>query len=108
MKNKHAAFEEDSQFEDEGKEVPDLCDSDGEMSRLIPTSRVHPKDNSININLVGEERSQTNLNIGFQVADVKKPLLSVKRVCEKGSIVCFGPEASDNFIRNKQTGTRIP
>ena len=54
------------------------------------------------------EQSKSDLNIGFQVADVKKPLISVKRICEKGSVVCFGPENSDNYIRNKQSGAKIP
>ena len=40
------------------------------------------------------------LGVGFEVTDVKKPLLSVKRVCEKGNTVHFGPGAEDNYIQH--------
>ncbi len=33
-----------------------------------------------------------------KVADVKKPLLSVKRIVEKGNKVSFGPGIEDNYI----------
>ena len=44
----------------------------------------------------------------FQVAEVKKPLIAVKRISEKGNNVSFGPGRDDNFIENKKTGMRIP
>ena len=47
------------------------------------------------------------LGLGFQVADVKKPLLAVKRICEKGNLVQFGSEPKDNFILIKQTGDKV-
>ena len=47
------------------------------------------------------------LGVGFEVTDVKKPLLSVKRVCEKGNTVHFGPGDSDNYIQNVASGERI-
>ena len=44
----------------------------------------------------------------FEVAGVKKPLMSVKRIAEQGNKVSFGPEEKDNFIINKVTGETIP
>ena len=44
----------------------------------------------------------------FQVADVKNPLMAVKRITEQGNRVSFGPEAEDNYILNKRTRERIP
>ena len=38
------------------------------------------------------------MKLNFQVASVKKPLMSVRRIVEKGNIVCFGPKEGDNFI----------
>ena len=60
------------------------------------------------INAVGDEQQTTQLKLKFQVADVKKPLTAVKRICEKGNVVCFGPEESDNYIKHKTTGNKIP
>ena len=47
------------------------------------------------------------ISLKFQVTSVNKPLLSVKRVTEKGNHVSFGPKAEDNFIVNKITGDKI-
>ena len=47
------------------------------------------------------------MKLAFQVADVKKPLISVKRIVEKGNFVSFGPEEGDNFIMNKKSGNKI-
>jgi predicted aspartyl protease len=47
------------------------------------------------------------LGLKFQVADVIKPLVSVKRLAEKGNQVCFGPNVGDNFIRNKESGKKV-
>ncbi len=41
------------------------------------------------------------MGMGFQVADVKKPLAAVWRICEKGNIVQFGDNDEDCFIMNK-------
>ena len=48
------------------------------------------------------------LGLNFQVADVKKPLIAVKRITEKGNHVRFGPCPEDNYIYNKKTGDRLP
>ena len=47
------------------------------------------------------------MGMGFQVADVRKPLVAVKRISEKGNLVQFGLQKEDNFIQNKQTRDKI-
>ena len=47
------------------------------------------------------------LKLGFQVADVKKPLVSVKRIVEKGNLVQFGPGIGENYIFNKGSGDKL-
>ena len=39
--------------------------------------------------------------------DVRKPLASVSRICEKGNIVQFGPCAVDNFIQSVATKEKV-
>ena len=98
VKNTYAAFAEDSQSECQGEELPDLRGSDGGRTRFPELGVQAPPDKKnewktaerkhwrkanaldaiheeVGINLVGEEPGQANLNIGFQVADVKKPLM---------------------------------
>ena len=55
-----------------------------------------------------EEDGKVNLKMAFQIADVKKPLLAVCRMAEKGNKVIFGPGDDDNFIFNIRTGKKIP
>ena len=50
---------------------------------------------------------QKKMCLGFQVADVQKPLVSVKRIMEKGNFVSCGPGNEDNFILNKSTGDKL-
>ena len=47
------------------------------------------------------------IGLPFQVCDVKKPLVSVKRICEKGNIIQFGPGSEDSFIMNMKSGEKI-
>jgi hypothetical protein len=54
-----------------------------------------------------EEKREKQMCLGFQVADVKKPLISVKRIVEKGNHVAFGPREDDNFILNRATGDKM-
>ena len=54
------------------------------------------------------EVTNQKVNVAFQVADVAKPLMSVRRITEKGNKVCFGPNGADNYIESVQTGDRIP
>ena len=51
--------------------------------------------------------SGQNLDMTFQVTDVKKPLLAVSRLCERGNLVQFGPRPEDNFIQSVSTGDKI-
>ena len=44
----------------------------------------------------------------FQVTDVRKPLLSVRWLVEKGSVVPFGPGEEDSIICHPQSQVRIP
>ena len=51
------------------------------------------------INLIKrDEKGRRDLSVGlhFQVADVRKPLLAVSRVVEKGNEVRFGPGKDGN------------
>ena len=47
------------------------------------------------------------MGLGFEVTDVRKPLASVSRICEKGNVVQFGPAAEDNFIMNKKSLLKV-
>ena len=47
------------------------------------------------------------MSLGFQVASVKKPLIAVKRIVEKGNVVQFGSRDEDNFILNVDTGDKV-
>ena len=48
------------------------------------------------------------MNLTFQQTEALKPLLSVRRVVEKGNHVHFGPTADDCFISNPQSGKKMP
>ena len=45
------------------------------------------------------------MDIQFQVADVKRPLLAVKRLVEKGNRAAFS--SGENYIENVNTGARL-
>ena len=47
------------------------------------------------------------MGLGFQVSGVKKALASVKRICDMGNVVQFGPEAADNFITNCRSDEKV-
>ena len=47
------------------------------------------------------------IGLPFTVCDVKKPLVSVKRICEKGNIIQFGPNKKDSFIMNVKSKEKI-
>ena len=55
----------------------------------------------------GEKENTRTIKVDFQVAAVKKPLISVKRICEKGNRVCFGPEDGDNYVLNAKTNKKV-
>ncbi len=47
------------------------------------------------------------IGLPFTVCDVKKPLVSVKKICEKGNIIQFGPNKNDSFIMNVKSKEKI-
>jgi hypothetical protein len=52
--------------------------------------------------------SEDVIGLRFQVTDVKKPLLAVRRLVERGNVVSFGPGPNDNYIQNIETSKKIP
>ena len=54
-----------------------------------------------------EQKGEKVMSLAFQVAAVKKPLIAVKRITEKGNHVMFGPQEEDNYILNKDTGDKL-
>ena len=55
----------------------------------------------------GKDKVST-IKVDFQVAEVKKPLMSVRRICENGNRVCFGPGIDDNYVVNAKTNKKVP
>ena len=47
------------------------------------------------------------IDLQFQVCDVQKPLLAVRRLTECGNEVRFGPGEKDNYIMNPKDGKKI-
>ena len=47
------------------------------------------------------------MRLHFHVADVSKPLLSVKRIADCGNAVHFGPGEHDNYIYNPESGHKV-
>ena len=54
-----------------------------------------------------EQTGGSILGLTFQVTDVRKPLLAVRRLVEKNNIVQFGPEPWHNYILNLETNKKI-
>ena len=52
-------------------------------------------------------QGEVNMDLMFQVADVKRPLASVRRIVENGNHVHFGPKDEDNFIMDRETGDKV-
>ena len=61
----------------------DNCTCHGKVSDLMNVEEQEGKK--------GESENKISMGLTFQVAAVKKPLISVKRITEKGNRVCFGP-----------------
>ena len=60
------------------------------------------------IGAVGDEgKKGATMGLSFQVTDVRKPLLAVTRITEKGNVVQFGPSQGDNFNKNTSSGNKI-
>ena len=60
-----------------------------------------------NVEGEGEKGGMSTIKVDFQVAAVKKPLMSVKRICETGNRDCFGPKEGDNYVVNSETNKRV-
>ena len=54
-----------------------------------------------------KKKPDIGVKLAFQVADVKKPRIAVKRNGEQGNKVQFGPVIPDNYIDNQATGHRM-
>ena len=48
------------------------------------------------------------MGLTFQVTDVRKPLLAVRRLVEKGNTVVLGGEDGESYIYHKESKTKIP
>ena len=44
----------------------------------------------------------------FQVTDVRRPLLAVRRLVEKGNKVMLAPDGEESYIYNRVTKTKVP
>jgi hypothetical protein len=78
------------------------CDEVKCKDEVLKCDEVKCED-EVSICPVGVGKEKLNMSMNFQVADVIKPLVSVRKLAEKGNRVCFGPDEEDNFIENKQT-----
>eukprot|EP00973_Karenia_brevis_P040953 5666684-Karenia_brevis.AAC.1 len=54
-----------------------------------------------------EREDPRRMILDFQVAEVSKPLLAVKRIVERGNRVIFGPSDKDDFILNSKTRDKV-
>ena len=54
----------------------------------------------------GENKDPIGLR--FQVTDVRKPLLAVRRLVEKGNTVVLAGDGEESYIMNKAAKLRIP
>ena len=71
----------------------------GEVSRVVRGKAGETRtQDEVNLCPVEEEGKMNTIKVDFQVAAVRKPVISVKRICEKGNRVCFGPEDGDNYL----------
>ena len=59
------------------------------------------------INSARVDSKAVKMCLRFQVADVKKPWVSVKKIVEQGNKVGFGPKEDDKSIFNEETGNRL-
>ena len=53
------------------------------------------------------EGTKKVLGMPFRVCDVRKPLASVRNICDKGNLIQFGSEPGESFIKNKLTGEKV-
>ncbi len=99
--------EEDSEEEEIKIEPPPALPKKGFESVQRKRWRKVKFGDECDLDVCPVEAKDIKMSMKFEVADVKKPLISVKRICEKGNRVSFGPKDEDNFIQNKDTGDKI-
>jgi hypothetical protein len=68
---------------------------------------VHYGQKDVMIKYKGGE-AKDPIGMRFQVTDVKKPLLAVRRLVEKGNIVVLSNVEGESYIMNKEAKVRIP
>ena len=106
-KNRFGALtrEDDEGYEDMFPEIK-IGNTKQVMNKFQKVVRAkEPRVEDVLIQTVGMD---THMSLKFQVASVRKPLVSVRRIIEKGNSVHFGPEDDDNYIKNGKTGDRFP
>ena len=52
--------------------------------------------------------SKDPIELKFQVTDVRKPVLAVRKLVEKGNKVVFAGDDEESYIMNKATKVKIP
>lgn len=56
----------------------------------------------------GEAGGQEPLGLVFQVTDVRKPLVSVRRLVERGNQVVLAARDGDSYIFQPESGATVP
>jgi hypothetical protein len=54
------------------------------------------------------EGAKVPVGLKFQVTDVKRPLLAVRRLVEKGNVVMLSGVSGESYVYNKEAKMRIP
>ena len=60
------------------------------------------------IRQIKRDKGKSVVTCNFQVANVRKPLMAVKRIVQRGNLVQFGELPGESFIHNKRTGNKLP
>ena len=68
---------------------------------------IHYGEKEITFKYKGGENKEA-VGIKFQVTDVKKPLLAVRRLVEKGCTVTMANGEGESFITNNESKVKIP
>ena len=74
------------------------------------TASGHALPNLGEISLKGITGDGQDLTLNMQVAGVKKPLASVRKMCQAGNRVVFenGPDGTGGYVENKTSGAKVP
>ena len=76
------------------------------MEKIFRSNLSTFKNEEVRVQAV-ETKPEKTMSLGFQVAGVKEPLISVKGIVEKCKFVSFGQEKEDNYILNKGPGDKM-